>query len=407
MVSESRLELPAPTRHASACEQRPAVWWQVCRQVLAKLFSSIDRQAVCAIAIDGTSGTVLLTDVHGQPLTPALMYNDARASEQLALLQTIAPADSPANAITAGLPKLLWLAAQAQHLPVQHVMHQADWLSFQFTHRAGVSDSNNCLKSGYNPVTNTWPQWIEQAGLAKHWLPTVIAPGKPIGPIAPQVAAELGLPGNVLIVSGTTDSTAAILATGAQQVGDAITSLGSTLVCKVISDKPVFATDYGVYSQPFGDHWLVGGASNSGGAVLRQFFTDTQMQHMTKALDPANPTGLDYYPLPARGERFPANDPDRKPRMLPRPDSDVIFFQGLLEGIAQIEYNAYRLLHELGAPYPATLRTVGGGAKNAAWTQIRSRLLNTRMLNVTHTEAAYGSALLAKSGFSNHKETKT
>ncbi len=334
------------------------------------------------------------------------MYNDARASEQLSRIQSIAPADSPVNAITAGLPKLLWLAEQAQHLPVHHIMHQADWITCQFTQRAGVSDTNNCLKSGYDPITQAWPDWIEQLGIRKSWLPTVLAPGKPVGRIHPKVATALGLSVDVLIVSGTTDSTAAIFATGAQQVGDAVTSLGSTLVCKVISDKPVSATQFGVYSQPYGEHWLVGGASNSGGAVLRQFFTDTQMQQMSEKLDPAHPTGLTYYPLPATGERFPVNDPELKPQLIPRPDNDVIFFQGLLEGIAQIEYNGYRLLHELGAPYPVSVRTVGGGAKNNAWTQIRSRLLKTRMLDAIQSEAAFGSALLAKQGFSNNSYNK-
>ena len=77
-----------------------------------------------------------------------------------------------------------------------------------------------------------------------------------------------------------------------------------------------------------GDVWLVGGASNSGGAVLRKFFTDEQMRRMTPLLNPSQPTGLAYYPLPAMGERFPENDPQKQPRMEPRPSDDVVFFQG-------------------------------------------------------------------------------
>jgi sugar (pentulose or hexulose) kinase len=405
VLNEFRRDLPLPTHHGAASEQSPSLWWQVFHQLLIELLQSIDRRAVRAIAIDGTSGTVLLSDEHGQPLTSALMYNDARASEQLARIQLIAPTESPVNAVTAGLPKILWLAEQTQHLPVRHIMHQADWLGFQLTRHAGVSDSNNCLKSGYDPIAHAWPHWLQTLGIPPSWLPTVLAPGQPVCPIDPEVARALNLPANVVLVSGTTDSTAAIIATGARQIGDAITSLGSTLVCKVISDQPVFATEYGVYSQPFGEHWLVGGASNSGGAVLRQFFTDMQMQQMSAQLMPEQPTGLDYYPLPAVGERFPVNDPALKPRLRPRPENDVVFFQGLLEAIAQIEYNGYRKLHALGAPYPTSVRTVGGGAKNTAWTQIRSRLLHTKLLDVAHTEAAYGSALLAKQGFRISQET--
>lgn len=399
-----RASLPPPAQQGPACEQAPSLWWDVCQCVLLELLNKIDRGKVCAIAIDGTSGTVLLTDTHGQPLTPALMYNDARATAQLARIKQLAPTESAVNSVTAGLPKILWLAEQAQDLPVRHLMHQSDWLTYQFTQQAGISDSNNCLKSGYHPQTCSWPDWIAQLGIPIEWLPKVLVPGQVISPIAPSSARVFDLPSDTLIVSGTTDSTAAVIATGAHQVGDAITSLGSTLVCKVISDKPVFASDYGVYSQPFGKHWLVGGASNSGGVVLRQFFTDMQMQQLSAKIDPQRATGLDYYPLPTMGERFPVNDPTLAPRLTPRPENDIAFFQGLLEGIARIEYNGYRLLHELGAPYPTSVRSVGGGAVNSAWTQIRSQLLHTNMVTVTHSEAAYGSALLARQGF-NNKET--
>jgi len=405
LLAEARRDLPAPTRTGPACEQDPAIWWQHCLEVLRELLTAIDRQRVRALCVDGTSGSVLLTDAQGQPLTTGLLYNDARVGNELARVQALAPTEAAVNAVTAGLPKLVWLIDRARHLPVRHIMHQADWLSFQLSGQAGVSDSNNCLKSGYDPLTRLWPDWLTQLGIERDWLPVVRSPGQVIGPVSPVVAADLGLPAETLIVTGTTDSTAAILATGARAVGDAVTSLGSTLVCKVISQQPVFAADYGVYSQPYGDAWLVGGASNSGGAVLRQFFSDTQMQHLSQQIDPSHPTGLNYYPLPAVGERFPVNDPQLTPRLTPRPDDDVRYFQGLLEGIAQIEYNAYRLLHELGAPYPSSLRSVGGGAMNTAWTQIRSRLLNVPMLTATHTEAAYGSALLARQGFMNNKET--
>ncbi|MEJ2361419.1 MAG: FGGY-family carbohydrate kinase [Gammaproteobacteria bacterium] len=407
VISEQRLALPLPVQNVARREQDPSIWWTTCREVLNGLLQHLDRRAVRAIAIDGTSGTVLLTDHQGQPLTPALMYNDARASEQLARVQAVAPADSAANAVTAGLPKILWLAEHTQGRPVTHVMHQADWLSFQLTRRAGISDSNNCLKSGYDPEARSWPGWIKQLGIPLSWFPRVLAPGQPLGVIDTGVADVLGLGKEVLIVSGTTDSTAAIIATGAEQVGDAITSLGSTLVCKIISDKPVFASDYGIYSQPFGDNWLVGGGSNSGGAVLRQYFTDMQMQYLSEKLDPMHDTGLVYYPLPGIGERFPVNDPSLPPRLSPRPEDDVQFFQGLLEGIARIEYNGYRLLHELGAPYPASVRSVGGGATNRAWSLIRSRLLQTSMFEVEHSEAAYGSALLAKQGFTTWQNPTT
>ena len=200
------------------------------------------------------------------------------------------------------------------------------------------------------------------------------------------------------MVAGTTDSTAAFIATGAQNPGDAVTSLGSTLVVKVLSTQPVFAPEVGVYSHRLDDRWLVGGASNSGGAVLRQFFTPAQIDALTSQLKPETPTKLDYYPLCGIGERFPSNDPELRPCLTPRPDDDAVFLQGMLEGIARIEHRGYELLHQLGAPYPTSVRSVGGGAVNQMWTQIRAGMLGVPMLAAAQTQAAYGAALLARQG---------
>ncbi|MGD8641724.1 MAG: FGGY-family carbohydrate kinase, partial [Gammaproteobacteria bacterium] len=101
------------------------------------------------------------------------------------------------------------------------------------------------------------------------------------------------------------------------------------------------------------------------------------------------------------GERFPVNDPDLKSRTMPRPPDDVSFFQGLLEGIAAIEEQGYERLAELGAPYPSKIITTGGGTVNKAWTDIRSFMINVPIEVSEQTEAAYGSALLARKGSIN------
>ena len=212
---------------------------------------------------------------------------------------------------------------------------------------------------------------------------------------------RFGFAGNTQVMAGTTDSTAAFLACGATEVGEAMTSLGSTLVIKIISDKPVFAPQYGIYSHRINDHWLAGGASNSGGAVLKAFFSVDEIVALSERIDPHSDTGLDYYPLPQKGERFPYNDPQLSPRLEPRPSNDAEFLQGLLEGITHIEHRGYQLLSELGAPYPTSIRTVGKGARNANWSSMRARILETTLINARNQDAAFGSALLAKRGYNN------
>jgi len=169
-------------------------------------------------------------------------------------------------------------------------------------------------------------------------------------------------------------------------------------VLKLLSDKPIFAPAQGVYSHRLGDHWLAGGASNTGGGALLAHFSAERMAALTPLLDPARPTGLDYYPLPKPGERFPISDPQLAPRVTPRPADDVQFFQGLLEGIAAVEGLAYQALRDLGAPALQRVISIGGGARNAAWTAIRQRVLGVPVSVAEETEASFGTALLALHG---------
>jgi sugar (pentulose or hexulose) kinase len=375
---------------------RPTLWWTSVMQVLSRLLQTIDSTRVRALAVDGTSATLLLTDADCEPLGTALLYNDARSDAEAALIAAVAPPTSGAHGPTSSLAKLLYLGRDPDlQTRAAHALHQSDWLAARLSGRCGISDENNCLKLGYDVVSRTWPDWLGRLPLSRSLLPDVVSPGTPLGTLRADIAAELGLPADVSVVAGTTDGVAAFLATGAADVGDAVTSLGSTLVIKLIAEQPVFAPEYGVYSHRLGDRWLVGGASNCGGATLLKYFTREQLERLTTELRPETATGLHYYPLPAAGERFPLCDPDMQPRLTPRPADDVVFFQAILEGIADVEARAYRLLAELGAPAVQSLRTVGGGAANRAWTRIREQRLNVTCKPARHVQAAYGTALLA------------
>lgn len=395
VIDQAERSLPPPRMDGAVREQDPELWWQGLAGAVAELAGRIESASVAALAVDSTSGTLVVTAKDGQPLRPALLYNDRRATAAAEAIAAIAPAASGAHGPSSSLAKLRHLLEAGELAAAGHALHAADWLSARLTGRLGVSDENNALKMGYDPMQRTWPGWVAEL-VPVDLLPEVVVPGSRLGEVEAGVAAELGLPAGVAVHAGTTDSIAAFLATGAGERAEAVTSLGSSLALKVVSDSPVFAPDQGVYSHRLGDRWLPGGASNSGGAVLLQYFTPEELTALTPFLDPENPTGLDYLPLPAIGERFPDNDPHLAPRIEPIPADRATFLQGLLEGVAAIEAHGYRRLAELGAPYPVMVRTAGGGAANPAWTRIRERLLGVPVISAETTEAACGVARLAR-----------
>lgn len=378
------------------------IWWksvQACikTQTAALLEQGQNPHQITAVSVDGTSGTMLLTDANLQPVTHALMYNSKGFDKEAEIIECFAPDFHISRGSNSALARALYLKQEDKENCAHHLLHQADFITAKLTGMGGYSDYNNSLKTGFDLGTKKWPEWLSDTGMDMDLLPKVVAPGTAIASISKKVAEELDLPTSAIVYAGTTDSIAAFLACADPKPGVAVTSLGSTLVVKVMSQNRIDDPKIGLYSHRLGDGWLLGGASNSGGGVLAKYFSPDEIAKYSAKINPEIPLGLDYYPLVTPGERFPINDPDLQPRLIPRPKKKREFLQGLLEGMAKIEAECYHAIEERGGNFPHTLYTAGGGAENATWTAIREITLGQKILKANQTEAAVGVAQLVLS----------
>lgn len=385
------------TRQASFATIAPTKLAQTWQDTLFSLIVQIPitiRKNLKAIAINGTSSTVLLGDNRGKLLTEPILYNDSRGQEVLAEVKTVAPDNHVVNSPSSSLAKLWWWHRQPYFDQAQYLMHQADWLAYLLHGKLGISDYHNALKLGYDVDHLCYPDWLLNLPFSNLY-PQVLAPGTSIGFVTPEICQRLNLAPDCRVKTGTTDSIAAFLASGASQPGEAVTSLGSTLVLKLLSRTKVTSSEFGIYSHRLGKLWLAGGASNTGGAVLKHFFSNEQLEQLSAKIDPNTISPLKYYPLLEPGDRFPRNDPNLSPQLEPRPHQPEQFLHGLLESMARIEALGYQKLQDLGGGQLTCVYTAGGGAKNTTWSQIRQRHLKVSVMAAKNTEAAYGSALLA------------
>jgi D-ribulokinase len=397
VVIDDETRIVSQMRHPWANVTDWVICWKEALWSLLEAISGQLRREIGAIAINGTSSTILLTDAAGQPVDAPLLYNDSRGSMMLKDLISIAPPHHTVLSATSSLAKLLWMQQLPTFSQARYLLHQADWLAFLLHGKLGISDYHNALKLGYDVEKLQYPEWLEKLQIPI-FLPQVLTPGTPISELSPEIAAKFGFRRDCCVCAGTTDSIAAFLASGAKLPGEAVTSLGSTLVLKLLSRTRVEDARYGIYSHRLGDLWLTGGASNTGGAVLKHFFTDEELVSLSQEIDISKTSELDYYPLLKEGDRFPINDPHLPPRLEPRPDDPRYFLHGLLESMARIETRGYELLQQLGADQLNYVYTAGGGAANSSWTAIRAKYLKVPVVSSKNTEAAYGTALLAMQG---------
>ena len=342
-------------------------WKRCCINLVSKIPFNIKNNLI-ACSIDGTSGTLMGSDYKGNSIGNALPYSKRYLTDKKHIKAYFENQK--------GLLSEYESIARAIHIINQHgenilLRHQADWISGWLLNNWSFGEEGNNIKLGWDLSTKSWPVQLKNSSWSNA-LPRIVPSGSLMGFISPNAAYELGLPRDLKIIAGTTDSNAAVLAAN-PKFSEGIAVLGSTIVIKRYTNLPI--TCSGVTNHKVGDKWLTGGASNAGCAVLKKFFSDYDLVELSRQIDPDSDSGLSYVPLISKGERFPVNDPFLEPLLTPRPISDSLFLHGLLEGLAKIEAAGWRKLRELGLESPSKIITIGGGSRNPQWRRIRERLI--------------------------------
>jgi sugar (pentulose or hexulose) kinase len=357
------------------------------------------RQRMGALALAGTSGTLLLCRWDGSLLEGdpgrALPYHQACAEQLPEVRRLLGCTSHPANQASGSVARALRLLERNQALqpPTDLLLrHQADWVMGWLLGTWQWGEEGNNLRLGWDSLGQQWLGDLTTAGWARA-LPTIVASGTVLGAVAPAVAHALGLPEDCQVVAGTTDANAAVLAADPSEA-DGLTVLGTTLVLKQIVPSPI--TSEGVSCHRLNGRWLVGGASNTGAGILTRYFSADQIEELSRQIDAKTSCRLTLRPLLGQGERFPVDDPRLEPILEPRPVSDALFLQALLEGISAIEKQGWQRLRELGAPPIQRVITLGGGARNPRWRQMRERILGLPVVNRPELSAARGMARLAQ-----------
>ncbi len=361
--------------------------WISCCITLIKAIPIKLKNALKAISVAGTSGTLIAVDYDGKALGKALPYylSFPEFSKQLLHLVQDNNSTSVENSSLGRALKLLSL-----HGPEILVRHQADWISGWLIDNWKWGEEGNNFRLGWNPENRSWPSFYEKLSCYKS-LPEIIESGVILNKICPNIAHHLHLPKDLVIVSGTTDSNAAVLAANPLPE-DGVTILGSTIVLKRFTKEPLKAA--GITNHKVGGRWLCGGSSNCGGAALTKIFSKSQLKELSNQINPNQITEFNFLPLQGKGERFPVNNPNLEPILEPRPLSDSLYLHGLLESLAKIEAQGWDKLTQLGSSMPKRIITLGGGAKNPQWRKIRERVIGVPIRTSLIPPAA-GAARLA------------
>ena len=399
-------------RNGPRHEQNPNDWWRAITAACRAALADLPTEAIRGVAVDSTSGTILLVDRLGQPLTPGLMHDDNRAVNEARRVNqvgsdvwaTLGYQMQPSWA----LPKLLWVLREYKNIinPTQtsiqegiKVAHQTDFINRHLIGHEVPTDTSSSLKMGYDLIKNTWPQEVfAQLEIPAEILPTVVLSGTQIGTVCTQAATETGIPAGTAVIAGMTDSCAAQIGAGALSVGSWNSVLGTTLAFKGVTQQLIRDPAGVMYSHRSPDGgWLPGGASGAGASVLSVYFPDRDLDALSTQAMEREPASIVAYPLASSGERFPFSVPEAERFLLGKPTDEIDLYAALLQGVAFVERLSFDYLDMLGAPINGELSLTGGGVRSRYWCQLRADVLGRSVRIPENAEAALGMAILAAS----------
>jgi len=366
--------------------KNPNSWINSCEKLLDSLPIKI-KSNLYKLAISGTSGTLIASNLRGEPLGEAIPYDQA-CNEHNILIESLTCGEEHLRTPYSSLAKSLKLIDKFGTNIL--LRHQSDWITGWFLKNWTHGEEGNNLKLGWDLIKESWPKsYLNTSWL--NCLPQVIKSGEIMGKVHPRLAENFKLNKQLILVSGTTDSNASLLAAGLAKE-DGLTVLGTTIVVKKFIDNPI--KEQGITTHRVNGDWICGGASNAGCGILSKFFTDVEIKELSRQINTSKKTSLNLLPLNSKGERFPINNSSLEPILGPRPVSDSLYLQALFEGLANIELKGWEKLGKLTGSLPKKIITVGGGSQNPQWRKIREKTINIPIVSCKRT-TSFGTALLA------------
>ncbi|MDR1018540.1 MAG: xylulokinase, partial [Lachnospiraceae bacterium] len=243
-------EYPLSFPHTGWSEQNPYDWYDKTMDGLKELLEGFDKSQVKGIGVGGQMHGLVTLDGDDKVIRNAILWNDGRTEKQTEYLNNVIGkvklSEYTANIAFAGFtaPKILWMKEEEPEnfKKIKKIMLPKDYLNYRLTGEfvTDVSDASGMLLMDVK--NRKWSkEMIDIVSISENMLPTLHESYDVIGHLKSDIANELGVPTDVVVVAGAGDNAAAAIGTGTVGDGDTNISLGTSGTVFISSDK--FAVD--------------------------------------------------------------------------------------------------------------------------------------------------------------------
>jgi xylulokinase len=410
-------------------EQDPDDWWKgtvkTVRAVVKK--AKLKPSDVRAIGLSGQMHGSVFLDKQNRVVRPALLWNDQRTAAECQEIEKRAGGREKligmvANPALTGFtaPKILWLRNNEpkNFAKTVKVLLPKDEIRRRLTGEFAteVSDASGMLL--LDVVQRRWSkELLSKLQLDTSLLARCYESEEITGRLTPEAAKTLGLSTDCMVVGGAGDCAAGAVGNGIVQPGMVSTSIGTSGVVFVHSEKPQVDPQGRLHTfcHAVRGKWHMMGVTLAAGGSL-QWFRNALCETVAAlakrrkidiydvlteeaAVTPPGAEGLFFLPYLA-GERTPHADPFARGAFigLTLRHSRGHMVRSILEGVTYSLQDCLAIVEEQGVAIKQ-IRATGGGGRSAFWRQMQADVLNKNVISMAADEGpAYGVALLAAVG---------
>jgi xylulokinase len=392
---------PAP----GFAEQNPADWMDGVLGALTAFGAEYDLGGLAGIGICSQVNSHVFVDAGGKPLMPAITWQDTRAAEDAATLDTRVTAEQKIGWFGAPIPidasHALSRMAHVRRVHPEvyaataHVLLPKDYCILQLT---GAVSGDPISAVGLVGLEGYVAPLLDLVPGAAAKLPPLFGLSEVIGRV------RAGLPcARTPVVAGVMDAWSGMFGVGVVANGDAMYQSGTSESPGVVSSK-VNRTPGVLVFPPYEGIVMHAAPTQSGGAALSWIAgvlgkEPAAVAELAGTISPSDAVPLFLPHL--QGERAPIWDSATR-GVFARMDSRAgapEMVRAVMEGVA---FSARWAFEALQSSAGVTLRVAnlgGGGARSDLWCQIRADVLGFSLRRATVSEAgALGAAILAGLG---------
>lgn len=393
-------------RPGNVAEQEANVWWHAFVTAVKRVYKQ-EENYLC-IALTGQMSACLPIDGNGNPLRPAMIWSDQRATAEAEVFEMkigrehlYGVTGNPPSATYSG-PKILWMKGHEGDLfdRTAVFLQPKDFIAFRLTDEVVTDFSDASCTSLFDLQKREWDLAIlRELDLPVEKLPPAVPSTEIIGTVTAKAFKLTGIQAGTPVVIGGGDGPTAAVGAGVTEPGSGYVSMGSSAWMSFCQVQPLYDSGQRTfnYCHLVPEMYALTGTMQSAGssyawcidtlfaserqviANLGGDFEQIVLQHL-RAI-PAGADGLVFLPY-LLGERTPYWNPHATGAFIGlRPHHRPYhLLRAVLESIAF----HLRLIQEVFAGQGVTAEqftVIGGGSQNELLLQICSDVFQKPLLH--------------------------